>query len=98
MFVGTWLSAGPVYGTTPGSVNVSVNPNGLAAGVYSGAVTISSPSASNSPLTVPVTLTVTGVPPTISATPASLAFNYSVGGSAPTGQIVSVGSSNPTSG
>jgi len=66
--VGTWLSVGQANGTTPGSVSVSVNPSGLAAGVYNGTATISSPSASNSPLTVPVTLTVTvtGVPVTYS--------------------------------
>jgi uncharacterized protein (TIGR03437 family) len=97
-----WLSAtlgsGTLGAATPGSVNVSVNPNGLVAGTYNGAVAITAASATNSPLTVPVTLTVTGVPPTISATPASLAFNYSVGGSVVPAQTISVGSSNPTSG
>jgi uncharacterized protein (TIGR03437 family) len=37
---GNWLSASPFSGTTPSSVAVSVNPTGLAAGVYTGEVTI----------------------------------------------------------
>jgi hypothetical protein len=39
---------------------VSVNPAGLAAGSYSGTVTITAAGTSNSPLAVPVTVTVTG--------------------------------------
>lgn len=42
---GTWLSATPatgmVTGQAPGNVSVSVNPSGLAAGIYSGNVNIS---------------------------------------------------------
>jgi len=36
---GTWLSAAPTSGTTPGTVSVSVNPVGLAPGTYNGMVT-----------------------------------------------------------
>jgi len=38
----TWLSVAPASGTTPGSVSVSINPTGLAAGTYSGSVSIAS--------------------------------------------------------
>lgn len=41
-----------------GSIALTANSAGLQAGQYSGSVTITSPNASNSPLTVPVTLTV----------------------------------------
>jgi len=58
---GSWLTASPASGSTPGTVTVGVNPAGLAAGTYSGAVTITTPGASNSPQTVVVTLTVTAV-------------------------------------
>ena len=56
-----WLAAAPGSGTAPASVAVSVNTAGLAAGTYTGAVTITSAGATNSPLSVPVTLTVAPV-------------------------------------
>ena len=93
----SWLSAtlgsGTVGAPTPGTVSVAVNPNGLSAGTYNGTVTITSSAASS--LSVPVTLTVTGVPPAISATPASLTFNYIVGGSLPAGQTRQRGEQQP---
>jgi hypothetical protein len=54
-----WLSATPGDGHTPGSITVSVNPSGLAAGTYSSSVLIGATEAGNSPRTVPVTLVVT---------------------------------------
>jgi len=54
-----WLSATPADGQTPGSITVSVNPSGLAAGTYNGSVSIAASDAGNSPRTVPVTLVVT---------------------------------------
>lgn len=53
-----WLECSPASGTDAGVVTVSVNPSGLSAGTYNGTVTVTSPDASNSPLTVPVILTV----------------------------------------
>lgn len=53
---GSWLSARPSSGTTPGSIAVSVNPGTLAAGTYQGSVLVSSKLGS---VTVPVTLTIT---------------------------------------
>ena len=54
-----WLSASPGDGQTPGSITVSVNPAGLAAGTYSSSVSIAATEAGNSPRVVPVTLVVT---------------------------------------
>jgi Concanavalin A-like lectin/glucanases superfamily/Carboxypeptidase regulatory-like domain/Viral BACON domain len=57
-----WLTISPTFGTSAG-VNypvqhtVSVNTSGLAAGTYTGTITISDPMASNNPLRIPVTLT-----------------------------------------
>jgi hypothetical protein len=96
---GSWLAA-KGSGNTPGSVSVSVNPTSLAAGTYNGSVSISSTGAANSPLTVPVTLTVVAAPPppppttsSLTATPASLAFSYAAGSAAPASKTISVGSS-----
>ncbi len=55
---GNWLTASPSSGTIPSSLNVTVNAAGLSAGNYTGSVTITAPGAVNSPLTVPVNLTV----------------------------------------
>jgi hypothetical protein len=55
----TWLSVSPASGTAPSTVSVSVNSSGLAAGTYNGAITVTGTGATNSPVTVPVTLTVT---------------------------------------
>ena len=54
----TWLSVSPASGTAPSSATVSVNSSGLAAGTYNGSITISATGATNSPVSVPVTLTV----------------------------------------
>jgi hypothetical protein len=53
-----WLSVSPTSGTAPSTATVSVNITGLAAGTYNGAITISATGATNTPLSVPVTLTV----------------------------------------
>src|SRR5262249_2171518 len=53
-----WLSVSPTSGTTPSSLNVSVNIAGLAAGTYNDNITISAACASNSPVNIPVKLIV----------------------------------------
>ncbi len=54
----SWLSVSPTSGTAPSTATVSVNITGLAAGTYNGAITISATGATNTPVSVPVTLTV----------------------------------------
>jgi uncharacterized protein (TIGR03437 family) len=76
-----WLAATP-SGTVPSSISVSINAaalSGLAAGQYSGTVTVTSSGAGGSPASIPVTLVVTA--PTLTATPATLSFSYSIGSS-----------------
>jgi uncharacterized protein (TIGR03437 family) len=59
---GGWLTAQNSSGNTPGSMSVSVtNYANLQAGTYTGTITISSVAA-NSPIAVPVTLTVLSAP------------------------------------
>ena len=53
---GRWLSVTPPSGSAPGSLNISVNPDGLAPGDYKGSVVVTS---GNSPsATIPVAFTV----------------------------------------
>ncbi len=56
-----WLSLDQNEPNTPGTLTLSVNPKGLAAGNYNGSVTIKSAEASNT-LSVPVRLTVASGP------------------------------------
>jgi hypothetical protein len=88
----SWLSATPTSGTTGNPVSLSVNPTGLAAGSYSGSVTITAPGASNSPQTVGVTLNI-AAQPNLVLSPGTLSFTSLAGGSAPATQPVSVTSS-----
>ena len=89
---GGWLSATPGSGTTPATLQVVVNPSGLAINTYSGSVTIVSPGAAGSPIVIPITLNIVA-PQTLTATPQALSFAYTIGQSAPTSQSVQVQSS-----
>ena len=60
-------------------LTVSLNPNGFAPNVYSGAVSVAAIGAGNSPQTISVTLTVTAAPPTV---PAIVSIVNAFGGSA----------------
>jgi Subtilase family/Viral BACON domain len=54
----TWLSVDPASGVAPSTLTASVSIAGLPVGTYNGAITIGATGATNSPLRVPVTLTV----------------------------------------
>jgi hypothetical protein len=54
----SWLTVSPASGTAPSTLTASVSISGLTAGTYNGAITISATGATNSPLNIPVTLTV----------------------------------------
>jgi hypothetical protein len=68
-----WLSLSPTNGTAPSLVVVSANISGLTAGSYGTNITVTDPNATNSPLNIPVTLTISSPAlPTISGiSPAS---------------------------
>ncbi len=87
--LGQWLSVAPVSGTTPGSITISANGNGLGAGVYSGSVTLMLPGAGNSPFQIPVQLTVTAAQ-TVVVNPTSLNFSYQTGATPPASQPLNV--------
>ena len=86
----TWLSVAPNTSSTPSNVVATINPAGLAAGTYTGTITIQGTGgASGIPAqTIPVTLTIAAT--TAAATPTSLAFAQSVGGSAPPSQTIQI--------
>ncbi len=89
----SWLSVTPTSGTTLATLSVSVKTAGLTAGTYTSAVTITAAGAANSPLSVPVTFTVTPQP-AITAAPTALTFTFQVGGTAPVSQNLAIGSSS----
>ena len=96
-FGSNWLAVGPLSGTTSSNnvLTISVIPGQLSAGTYSGTVTVTATNPSgaavaNSPVTIPVALTVTAGTLTVSAT--ALAFEQTAGGPAPPSQTVTVGS------
>ena len=88
---GNWLNVTASAGVTPATLSVSVSPAALAPGQYSGAIVITAPGATNSPITVGVSLTVTAQ---ANVTPASLSFTYQVGAGLPAAQNIDVASGN----
>ena len=61
-----WLSVSPIGGTTPSNLTVTANSSGLPVGSHLTTISIAAPGADNSPLSVPVTLTVS---PAVTTTP-----------------------------
>ena len=55
----TWISLSAQAGLAPSTLSVTLDPTGLAAGSYTGTVTVSSPGAAGSPFNVPVQFTIT---------------------------------------
>jgi len=55
-----WLSMDSSAGQTPSDLVLTIDPSGLAVGIYTGKITFISPDAGNSPMEVFVTLQVTG--------------------------------------
>lgn len=87
-----WLKVSQATGTTPGTISIAAVATGLPAGVYNGSVSISMAGASNSPLLIPVTLTV-AQSQNIAAAPTSLNFNYQIGSTiGPADQAINVSS------
>jgi len=61
----SWLSLNPTSGTNSGNVSVSVNIAGLTAGTYNALIIITATGATNTPVNIPVTLTINLPPPTV---------------------------------
>jgi trimeric autotransporter adhesin len=84
---GTWLFVTPNRGATPVIATVSVNPVGMTAGTYQGAIVISSGTQSITPLAVPVTLTIAQSAPVMNRI--LNAASYTTGAVSP-GEIVTL--------
>ena len=84
-----WLTVGISSLTTPAIVTVWANPSGLFAGHYESAIEIASAGATNSPLSIPVTLDVT-VAPQATLSTSQLAFFYEPGDPIPEMQTLVV--------
>jgi len=70
----SWLTLSPTSGNTGTSISASVNTSGLAVGTYNDTITAVSKGAQNSPVTIPVQLTVAAQPTILAASPSSLNF------------------------
>jgi large repetitive protein len=93
----TWITLSAASGTTSGSVQVTANTTGMAAGTYSGHVIISAAGVTNSPMSIPVSVVVAAGTPSpyiLQMTPSSLAFTGAVG-SSPACQSLVVFDSTP---
>jgi uncharacterized protein (TIGR03437 family) len=85
----TWLTTNVNSASTPYTLTVTANPSGLAASSTAYAATLIITPNGGSAVTVNVTFAVAGLP-VVSATPTTLSFTYSVGGSNPPTQVVAV--------
>ncbi len=91
----SWLVLStPATGNTGDTVSAGINPTSLANGVYYATINITDTAAANTPLAVPVVLTVTGSTATgggsLSFSTSSLTFNVQANGSAPAAQGITV--------
>src|SRR5262249_50715883 len=89
----SWLSASPASGSASGPITVSVNPAGLAVGVYTGSIRISG--SDGSVAVVLLTYTITDKPALV-ITPPSLVFSTSSNAVAPAAQTLTATSTSRT--
>ncbi len=83
-----WLVLSQTSGGVPGAIQVSINPNGLAAKNYNAKITINAPGANPASTVVPVVFNY--APPVLSVSPASLAFAGTLGAPNPPTQRLTV--------
>jgi Viral BACON domain len=91
---GNWLSVSPsnlACCYTPYPITVSVNPGTLAAGTYTGEITIIEYANPARALTVPVTLTIAGSGAFFNDLPGGLNYSLKTNGTAITSQLVQLG-------
>jgi Subtilase family/Viral BACON domain len=82
-----WLTVSPAGAAAPSVLTAAVNAVGLSVGTYRATITIRSTNAFNSPVSVPVTLSVV---PVFRANPSSLDVIAPLGGGNPQDQIISI--------
>ena len=90
-----WLSVSNFNGVTPSILQVTANPALLNDGTYFGTIVITASGVGNTPLVIPVTLTVNQSTALV-VNPTTISFTQAQGGSAPAQQPVQVTSQVPT--
>jgi trimeric autotransporter adhesin len=89
-FNAAWLLVSASSGVGPGTLKVTTNPTGLAAGTYAGVITVTATSGSTSYTQVAsVTLLVASAPAAIAISPSALNFTYTTGGPVPGASLAS---------
>lgn len=91
---GNWLLVSPSSGNGGGTVSVSVDPEGLPAGIYDGTIAVTSSGADNK--VVAVELTVSDQP-VLHVSPVELNFSHILGGPVPDAQTIGVSASEAIS-
>ena len=92
----SWLNMWVTGSSAPYTLNLQFQGLcGLSAGTYTATVSVANSGASNTPVSLPVTLTI-GTP-TISLSPISLSFSGTAGGSNPAAQNITVSNSGSSS-
>ena len=90
----SWLTlngASSTSGTNSGSFAAGVNISGLSAGTYNGSIAISAVGATNTPQSIPVTVTITAAPtPTIGLSATTFSFTGVQGASNPSAQTLTI--------
>jgi uncharacterized protein (TIGR03437 family) len=96
---GNWFSVSPAIANTPATLAVAVNAANLQPGSYTGQINIVSAGAGNSPLAIPLNLTVTSGQSfslTTGAGGSALTFTVPAGSAAPPAQTVMLAASTGT--
>lgn len=85
-----WMQAVLSTTTTPASLDITSDIDGLAAGTYTASVSIQAPGASSTSASVTLVVADPGAPPTLVASPATVQIDGEEGGAAPAPVQVSV--------
>ena len=89
---GNWLQVQPTSGSTPLNLSIGFQTSSLAAGTYTGTVTVTPIALGATPTVIPIQVVVTSSTSS-AATPASLTFNQAFGGASPASQTIQISSS-----
>jgi trimeric autotransporter adhesin len=91
--ISPWLSVSANGPTSPQTLQVQIVPGVLTPNSYSGSITIASPSLASSPVTIPLTLTITSNATVTLTPPGPLNFAQALGGPVPAAQAITLTSS-----
>jgi uncharacterized protein (TIGR03437 family) len=91
---GAWLAVTPSNGTvsasSPTALTITITPGSLAAGVYSGAISLKSPDNTDPPIVIPVTLLVSNPVPVILISQTGLTYQSVQGAGNPLSQDIAI--------